>query len=61
MVAETPADRTAREAVRQRERAIWSDVERIGHDLRAGDAAKQDMTQADRDIAARRLKENQSE
>lgn len=50
-MAETPAERAAKEAVRVRERAIWTDVERVGRDLRAAEASKQTMTQADRDAA----------
>jgi hypothetical protein len=60
-MAETPADRAAREAdresVRMRERAIWTDVERIGRDLRAVEAPKQSMTQADRDSLTKPAKE----
>jgi hypothetical protein len=60
-MAEIPADRAAREAtresVRMRERAIWTDVERIGHDWRAAEAPKQSMTQADRDSLTKPAKE----
>ena len=60
-MAETPADRAAseadRQAVRMRERAIWTDVERIGRDLRADEAPKQSMTQADRDSLTKPVKE----
>jgi hypothetical protein len=60
-MAETQADRaareTAREAIRMRERAIWTDVERIGRDLRAPEAPKQSMTQADRDSLTKPAKE----
>jgi hypothetical protein len=60
-MAETPADRAAREAaresVRMRERAIWADVERIGRNLRATDAPKQSITQADRDSLTKPAKE----
>jgi hypothetical protein len=50
-MAETQAERAAKEAVRVRERAIWTDVERVGAALRAAEAPKQAMTQADRDAA----------
>jgi hypothetical protein len=40
-----------------RERAIWTDVERIGRDLRAAEAPKQSMTQADRDSLTKPAKE----
>jgi hypothetical protein len=56
-MAETPAARAAREAVRMRERAIWTDVERIGRDLRAAEAPKKSMTQADRDSLTKPAKE----
>jgi hypothetical protein len=60
-MAETQADRAAREAaresVRMRERAIWTDVERIGRDLRTAEAPKQSMTQADRDNLTKPAKE----
>jgi hypothetical protein len=60
-MAETQADRAAREAtresVRMHERAIWTDVERIGRDLRAAEAPKQSMTQADRDSLIKPAKE----
>jgi hypothetical protein len=60
-MAEIPADRAAREAtresVRMRERAIWTDVERVGRDLRAAEAPKQSMTQADRDSLTKPAKE----
>jgi hypothetical protein len=60
-MAETPADRAAREAareaVRMRERAIWTDVERIGRDLRAVETPKQSMTQVDRDSLTKPEKE----
>jgi hypothetical protein len=46
----TEAERAAREAVRVRERAIWTDVERVGRELRTTEAPKQAMTQADRDM-----------
>ncbi|MEA3140334.1 MAG: hypothetical protein QOK23_2503 [Gammaproteobacteria bacterium] len=44
-------ERAARDAVRLRERAIWTDVERVGRELRATEAPKHAMTQADRDAA----------
>jgi hypothetical protein len=57
-MAETQADRAAREAaresVRMRERAIWTDVER---DLRTAEAPKQAMTQAGRDSLTKPAKE----
>jgi hypothetical protein len=60
-MAEIQADRAAREAtreaVRMRERAIWTDLERIGRDLRAAEAPKQSMTQADRDSLTKPAKE----
>jgi hypothetical protein len=60
-MAETPADRAAREAAREsvrvREQAIWTDVERIGRDLRAAEAPKQSMTQADYDSLIKPAKE----
>jgi hypothetical protein len=59
MVA-TPADRAAREAIRQRERAIWTDVERIGRELRTAEAPKQSMTQAERDSVAKKPTEGMS-
>jgi hypothetical protein len=59
-MAATEADRAAREAVRRRERAVWTDVERVGRELRAADAPKQAMTQADRDAAGNKTKEGQS-
>jgi hypothetical protein len=40
-----------------RERAIWTDVERIGRDLRTAEAPKQSMTQADRDNLTKPAKE----
>ena len=50
-----PAEvRAAKELVRSRERAVWTDVERVGRDLRAAEGAKQVMTQAERDAAARK-------
>lgn len=49
MMAETSAERAAKAIVRVRERAIWTDVERVGRELRAADAPRQAMTQADRD------------
>jgi hypothetical protein len=60
-MAETQADRAvreaARESVRVRERAIWTDVERIGRDLRTAEAPKQAMKQADRDSLTKPAKE----
>jgi hypothetical protein len=53
-MADAYADRAAREAVRERERAIWTDVERVGRELRAAEAPKQVMTQAERDAAAKK-------
>ncbi|HME26513.1 MAG TPA: hypothetical protein VKI44_35170 [Acetobacteraceae bacterium] len=47
-------ERAARESVRVRERAIWTDVERVGRELRAAAAPKQAMTQADRDTAEKK-------
>jgi hypothetical protein len=52
MMSET--ERAAREAVRMRERAIWTDVERIGRALRAAEAPNRVMTQADRDRAKKK-------
>jgi hypothetical protein len=42
--------------VREQERAIWSEVERLGREARAAEAAQQTqtMTQADRDEAAKK-------
>lgn len=64
-MAETQADRAAREAaraaVRMRERAIWTDVERLGRELRVAEAPKQVMTQSDRDAAKRKPTEGISE
>lgn len=56
MSADTPAVRATREETRQRERAIWTDVERVGRELRAAEkqAEKQSMTQADRDATTKR-------
>jgi hypothetical protein len=56
------AKRAAREAVRARERAVWTEVERIGREARAADAAKQQqtMTQAERDAAAKKPTEGMS-
>jgi hypothetical protein len=60
-MAETPAERAAREAAREavrvRERAIWTDVERVGRELRAAEAPKQSLTQADRDSLTKPVKE----
>jgi hypothetical protein len=53
-MADTPAERAAKEAVRRQEQAIWTDVERIGRALRAAEAPKQAMTQADRDAASKK-------
>jgi hypothetical protein len=50
-MADTVEDRAAREAIRAGERAVWTDVERLGRNLRAAEAPKQAMTQADRDAA----------
>lgn len=50
-MADTSAERAARETVRMRERAIWTEVEKIGRDLRAKEAPAQTMTQAERDAA----------
>jgi hypothetical protein len=60
-MADTAADRAAKEAVRARERAVWTDVERLGRELRAAEAPKQAMTQADRDAAKRTPKERMTE
>lgn len=43
------ADRDAKEIIRRQERAIWTDVERVGRDLRGAEVPKQAMTQVDRD------------
>jgi hypothetical protein len=40
-----------------RERAIWTDVEHIGRDLRAAEVPKQSMTQADRDSLTKPARE----
>jgi hypothetical protein len=53
-MADTPAERAAKEAVRRQEQAIWTDVERIGRALRAAEAPTQTMTQADRDAASKK-------
>jgi len=55
------AERAARDAVRTRERAIWTDVERVGRELRAAEAPKQAMTQADRDTAQKKPTERMGE
>ena len=44
--------------VRVRERAVWSDVEKVGRDLCAADAAKTTVTQAEADTSRSRPKEN---
>lgn len=56
-MADTAAARAAKEAVRARERAVWTDVERLGRELRAAEAPKQAMTQADRDAAKTKPRE----
>lgn len=50
-MADTAEEQAAKEAVRRQERAVWTEVERVGRELRAADAAKrqQTMTQAERD------------
>jgi hypothetical protein len=53
-------ERAARDAVRTRERAIWTDVERVGRELRAAEAPKQAMTQADQDADQRKPAEGLS-
>ena len=50
-MADTPAERAAKEAVRRQEQAIWTEVKRIGRPLRAAEVPKQAMTQADRDAS----------
>ena len=52
-MADTPENRAARETVRADERTIWTEVERVGRELRAAEAAKQTMTQSDRDTAVK--------
>jgi hypothetical protein len=54
-------ERAARDAVRTRERAIWTDVERVGRELRATEAPKQAMTQADQDSARKKPTEGMGE
>ncbi|HME24275.1 MAG TPA: hypothetical protein VKI44_23585 [Acetobacteraceae bacterium] len=54
MTADAAAAQAAREIIRTRERAIWTDVERVGRELRAAEAPKQAMTQADRDAAQKK-------
>jgi hypothetical protein len=46
---DTAAERDAKETIRRQERAIWTDVERVGRELRGTEAPKQAMTQVDRD------------
>jgi hypothetical protein len=53
-MAETPDERAAKEAVRVRERAIWTDVERVGAALRATEAPRQAMTQTDQDATKKK-------
>jgi hypothetical protein len=60
-MADTAAERAAREAVRARERAVWTDVERLGRELRAAEAPKQAMTQAERDAAGTKPRERVTE
>lgn len=45
---EQAARQAAKDATRQRERALWSDVERLGAQARAKEP-RQAMSQADRD------------
>ncbi len=63
MATETDAERAsraaAREAIRDRERAVWNEVERVGREARAAEAPKT-MTQAERD-AAKKPAEGMSE
>ncbi len=49
--------------VRGQERAIWTEVERLGREARAAESARQahTMTQADRDAVAKKPTEGQSE
>ena len=52
-MAEPAEVREARAKVREQERAVWNDVERVGKDLRARSGQQQSMTQAESDATGR--------
>lgn len=52
-----PKVRAAKNEVRQQERAIWTDVEKLGRDLRAADGHKAAATQVEGDTARNKPKQ----
>ena len=59
MAAQPKEIRDAKAKLRERERAVWSDVEKMGRDLRAGASAKQTVTQVEQDVARNRPHQGQ--
>lgn len=49
----------AKAQVRERERAIWTDVEKVGRDVRAAETAKTVVSQVDSDRARDRPRQGQ--
>lgn len=52
-----PKVRAVKTEVRERERAIWSNVEKLGRELRAAEAPRAVMSQSDADVAKNRPKQ----
>lgn len=59
-MSESATAKLARQEIRDRERAVWQNVEKIGRDARQTDGLRQSMTQADAD-GAKRKPERQNE
>jgi hypothetical protein len=54
-MAETATELAAREAARQ-EASAWTEIERLGKQLREGETGQQAMTRTEREIAAAKQK-----
>ena len=51
--------RAAKSEVRERERAIWTNAEKVGRDIRASMTAKAVVSQVDNDVSRDRPKQGQ--